>query len=265
MTLIYGTIVPHSPVLLPHVKEKAADKLGKTFAALEEVRLAIAEYKPDTLFIIAPHDETVRSESSYLFHIPNIYRATFEQFGDLATKSEYMPDLILADRLKDKLVQEGMTVTYSSVEKLDYSAGIPLEYLAKGLGCKILVVHPAAKSLSALFEDGKQFQKILQESEKRIVCLASGDLAHCLSHDAPLPFNPTGVELEHQIVKWIKSKREKKILELSEENLNEVGACGLPSFALLWGIITPMQHRTKFVSYENPFGVGHIIMDYLLE
>jgi len=265
MTLIYGSIVPHSPALLPHIIEKAEGKLDTTISALKELQEKIAEYKPDTLIIIAPHDESARSESSYLFHIPHVYRATFEQFGDLATKSEYQPDAILADRLKDKLVQEGMTVTYSSDEKLDYSVGIPLEYLARGLGCKVLVVHPAAKDLPALFEDGKQFQKILQESEKRIIAVASGDLAHCLSHDAPLPFNPTGVELEKQIVKWIKGKREKKILELTDEKITEIGACGLPSFALFWGIITPMHHQTKFYSYESPFGVGHIIMDYSIE
>lgn len=265
MTLIYGSIVPHSPVLLPHVKEKTQGKLNTTFNALEQIRKNILEYKPDTLLIIAPHDETARGESSYLFHIPAVYQARFEQFGDLATKSEYTPDPILAGRLKDKLIQEQMAVTYSSVEKLDYSVGVPLEYLAKGLGCKILVVHPAAKNLHTLFEDGKQFQKILQESEKRIICLASGDLAHCLSHDAPLPFNPTGVKLEEQIVRWIKSKREKKVLDISDENIAEIGACGLSSFALLWGIITPMEHKTKFYSYENPFGVGHIIMDYSIE
>ncbi|MBI2484257.1 hypothetical protein HYV71_03680 [Candidatus Uhrbacteria bacterium] len=265
MTLVYGSIVPHSPVLLPHVKEKTVGKLDGTIAALGKIRGRILEYKPDTLIVIAPHDETARNESSYLFHIPPVYRATFEQFGELTARSEYTPDPILADRLKDKLVQEGIAVTYSGSEKLEYSVGVPLEYLAKGLGCKILVVHPATKQLSALFEDGKQFQKILQESEKRIICLASGDLAHCLSHDAPLPFNPTGVELEQQIVKWIKGKREKKVVDLPAESYNEIGACGLPSFALFWGIITPMQHRTKFISYENPFGVGHIIMDYSLE
>ncbi len=218
--------------------------------------------RPDTILIIAPHDESTQREENYTFHVPTVYRADFAEFGDIVTKTEYSADTVLAAHIKDKLAQENIGVMYASDEKLDYSAGVPLENIAKGLQAKVLVIHPPAKTLETLFSDGSQIQKILQESSKRIVCITSADLSHCLTKKAPLPFNQAGVSLDENIIACIKSKRPKQLLATPSDLIDEVGACGVPSIALFLGILKNVKYSVTLLSYESALGIGHLVAEY---
>ncbi len=264
MSIIYSAIVPHSPVFLPSFEKTARDSVAATIESFEHIQKQIASLQPDIIVIIAPHDETRKRSDNYIFHVPSLYRAEFQEFGDLVTKTEYTPDPVLANQLKEKLTQEGIGVTYTGEEKLDYSAGVPLECIAKGSNAKVLVVHPQSKPLLTLYEEGKQFIKILQESSKRIVCIASSDLSHCLTQDAPLPHNPAGVEIDQTIVKCIRSKRIKPILSIEPGVIDEVGACGIPSLVVLLGIMKNIKHGTNVLSYEGSLGVGHLVVEYTI-
>ncbi len=264
MPIIYSAIVPHSPIFLPNLEETARNKVALSIQALTEIRTRLVELNPDTIFVIAPHDESKKREEQYTFHVPEHYKADFAEFGDIVTKTEYDSDIVLANQIKDKLTQEGIGVTYASDEKLDYSAGVPLEHIAKGLQVKVLVIHPPGKDLALIFADGSQIQKILQESPKRIVCIASADLSHCLTQEAPLAFNQSGVELDAHIVQWIKTKRSKNFLTISPELIEEVGACGIPSIVLLLGILKQIKHATSLISYEDAVEVGHAVAEYTI-
>lgn len=264
MPIVYSAVVPHSPVFLPSFEKAARDSVAATIQSFAQVHKQIASLQPDVLLVIAPHDETRSRSDNYIFHVPSIYHAEFQEFGDLVTKTEYTPDLVLANQLKEKLTQEGIGVTYTGEEKLDYSAGVPLECIAKGSNAKVLVVHPQNKPLLTLYEEGKQFVKILQESPKRIICIASSDLSHCLTQDAPLPYNLAGVQIDETIVKSIRSKRTKSILSIQPDLIDEVGACGIPSLAVLLGIMKALKHGTNVLSYEGSLGVGHLVVEYTI-
>lgn len=264
MPIIYSAIVPHSPVFLPLVGEPAREKVAATILSLATVSQRLKSLQPETIVVIAPHDESKQNENQYIFHVATTYRANFAEFGDIVTKTEYSTDTVLATQLKDRLTQEGIGVTYISDEKLDYSAGVPLECISQGIQAKIIVIHPPGKNLASLFADGTQIQKVLQETSKPIVCIASADLSHCLSNEAPLPFNAKGKELDNNIVKWLKAKRLKSLCSIQSELLNEVGACGIPSIVLLLGILKQVNHSVKLLSYEDEIGVGHVVVEYTI-
>ena len=264
MPIVYSAIVPHSPIFLPSFRQTAQEKVAPTIQALSEIHARVTELNPDTIFIVAPHDESNTREEQYTFHVPEHYKVDFAEFGDIVTKTGYDSDIVLANQIKDKLIQEGIGVTYASDEKLDYSAGVPLEHIAKGLRVKVLVIHPPSKNLALIFSDGSQIQKILQESQKRIICIASADLSHCLTEDAPLAFNQSGVELDANIVQWITAKRTKNFMTISSELIEEVGACGIPSIVLLLGILKHIKHATALLSYEDAVGVGHVVAEYTI-
>ncbi|MBI4272292.1 hypothetical protein HY621_00355 [Candidatus Uhrbacteria bacterium] len=264
MPIIYSAIVPHSPIFLPSLRQTAQEKVASTIHAFTEIHARITELNPDTIFVVAPHDESKKREEQYTFHVPEHYVVDFSEFGDIVTKTEYDSDIVLANQIKDKLTQEGIGVTYVSDEKLDYSAGVPLEHIAKGLHAKVLVIHPPSKDLALIFSDGSQIQKILQESQKRIVCIASADLSHCLIEDAPLAFNQSGVALDANIVQWISTKRTKNFLTISLQLIEEVGACGIPSIVLLLGILKHIKHTPTLLSYEDAVGVGHAVAEYTI-
>ncbi len=56
MTLVFGLVSPHPPIILPEVGGDDLPKVQKTIRALEGAVKALAVAKPEKLIVIAPHE-----------------------------------------------------------------------------------------------------------------------------------------------------------------------------------------------------------------
>ncbi len=260
--IVHASIAPHSPALLPTISKEHFSELAQTIQSLEIVSQHAQKEQPDTILLIAPHD-THSEEGKLTIHVPPVYKATFEEFGDLATTLTFTSDPLLADSLKTHLLKSGIGVVYDSDEHLEYSSSVPLAFYTKSYQPKILVIHP---SYSAHLKDyhriGTLLQPVLQESPKKIAVIASADLSHCLSEAAPGGYKPEALKCENDILRMIKSGRTSRLLKLDEGMIANYEICGLPSILVLLGILEPMHHTANVLSHEAPFGVGHIVAEY---
>lgn len=262
MPIIHASIVPHSPVLMPLIGKEHYDRLSETTRALAALNTRLKELKPDTIVVIAPHAST-HEQSGLSIHAPERYIARYEQFGDMATSQEYFPDTVLADQVKQSLLTAKINAAYTSDEQLEYSVGIPLFHLMKGLSAKLLVIHPGETDpLKACKDVGEVLQKCFQESAKSIVVVASGDLSHCLTPDAPGGYLPAAVQFDKEMVGLLKAQRIKKIIKLDPEIIRQFGVCGVGVFTILFGMLDSMTFTHSFLGYEAPLGVGHIVMEF---
>lgn len=57
MTLVYGLISPHPPIILPEVGGKQRVKVERTIQALRRAVADLSRTKPDKLIIISPHED----------------------------------------------------------------------------------------------------------------------------------------------------------------------------------------------------------------
>lgn len=261
MPLIYSCIVPHSPVLMPTIGKDHLSLFEKTLHSLESVRQKLIAHKPDTLLVIAPHSSS--STPNHLsIHVPETYKGSFAQFGDLITELSFTPDTVFADQLKECLHQNGSQVAYDGDERIEYSTSVPLFYITKGLNAKVLVVHPGQEPLSEHYAIGKALQSVLQESSKRIAVIASGELSHCLTEQAPGGFSPAALKFDQELVGMLKAQRVKKLVKLDPKYLLEFGICCVQPALLALGSMHDMAYKHAFYSYEYPLGVGHLVMDF---
>lgn len=259
MPLLLAALTPHSPVLLPAIGREHTQSCTETLQSLEHLATRIAESAPDTILIVAADDESRKRQAR--LHMAPSYTATFERFGDLVTKLDFASDPVLTDRIKNEMREYGYPMLYDTSEKMSYEASVPLSYLMKGLTAKVVVLNPGHGTLKKQFEIGKELQKTLQESEKRIICIASGDLAHALpqqgdEHDAAC------VAFDKDIVTFLKTEKTKKILSTPVHMIREFGACGLPAFATILGMTDHMNTSCEVLSYERPLGVGFLVAEF---
>ncbi|MBI4239663.1 AmmeMemoRadiSam system protein B [Candidatus Uhrbacteria bacterium] len=261
MPIIYGCVVPHSPILLPTIGKEHSQSLVTTTQSFQKIRESLVSLQADTLVLIAAQD-THPTQKKYCLHMAPTYTSSFAEFGDLVTQQEYPSDPVLTSMIKQQLTEAGFPVVYSAEEHLDYSAGVPLYHVAKGLGMKIIALNPADVSMKKVAEFGNELNRILQSSDKRIVCIASGDLSHCLTRNENDEYGKMCEQFDADIVTYLKQQRNKKILQVKNETIRTVGACGMPAIALLLGILENVSCTQEVLSYEAPFGVGYLVAEF---
>jgi len=147
----------------------------------------------------------------------------------------------------------------------DWGFNVPLHFLAKDFNGEIKTYLTGIESPKIHFEKGKKFYQNLDEN-KNYALIASGDLSHCLKEDGPYGFNPDGPKFDRALIEFLKKKDVKNFLKL-DELYPEAGECGLRSFSFLLGILeqAEINWRAEILSYQAPFGVGYLVVNFKLK
>jgi aromatic ring-opening dioxygenase LigB subunit len=263
MPLVFAGLAPHSPLLIPAIGGDNLNQLSQTQNGYLELEKEFYASSPETIIIISPHGE-IRPDSFSLPHAPKLL-ATFTEFGDPATRLEFEHDLVLASSIKE-LGEKTNNIFLSSVETLDYGAGVPLFYLTKHLKPKVIVISHSGLDRQSHFALGTLLKTIITRSPQRIAFLASGDLSHRLSEESPAGFNANGQIFDETIINIIKEKRLKDLLIMEKQLLLDAGSdeCGYRSLLVLAGLLDGINYQSEILSYEKPFGIGYLTANFIL-
>ncbi|MBI4779275.1 MEMO1 family protein, partial [Candidatus Falkowbacteria bacterium] len=118
--------------------------------------------------------------------------------------------------------------------------------------------------LAAHYDFGKMIKSKLLNSNVRVAVIASGDLSHRLSKNAPAGYSPKGKKFDKKLIDNLLEKQTNEIIKLKPELIAEAGECGLKSIVILLGILDGMKYEPRLLSYESPFGVGYLTMSFKL-
>ena len=224
--IIFAAISPHPPIILPNVgSSEDRTQVKNTILALEKLGKKLKEANPDSIIISAPHP--------------------------------------------------------------DWGFNVPLFFLAKDFKGEVETILAGLEPPKFYFEKGKKFYELkIVNCKLKIALIASGDLSHCLRADGPYGFHPDGPKFDNvliealnpvrdskndvgkpreQISNGVKKKDIETILKL-DELYPEAGECGLRSFCFLLGILeaSGISWQPEILSYEGPFGVGYLVVNFKL-
>lgn len=147
----------------------------------------------------------------------------------------------------------------------DWGFNVPLYFLAKDFKGEIKQHLIDLESPQFYFEEGKKtYQKM--DKDKKYVLIASGDMSHCLKEEGPYGFHPDGPKFDKALIEALKKKDMESILKL-DDIYSEAGECGLRSFCFLLGILeqSGIEYQPEILSYEGPFGVGYLVVNFKLK
>lgn len=150
--------------------------------------------------------------------------------------------------------------------QLDHGALVPLYYLHKA-GFKGQIVHMSVGMLSyeEMYTLGKAVQSAIGMVDKKVAVIASGDLSHRLTPEAPNGFSPQGQIFDQEIVAALKNIDIKAILNMDRKLIAEAGECGLRPITFLMGVLGGLRAQAQIVSYEGPFGVGYCVAAFTIQ
>lgn len=262
MSLVFASIAPHPPIIIPEVGGLESKPVLNTVHALQMMEKDLYASKPDTIIVISPHG-TILPEA-FSINLADNYYGDLAQFNAPEVHLSFKGEAGLVHRIKEAN-ETSLPINLITQPFLDHGIIVPLYFLAQNLkNVSLIPIGYCLKDLETHFKFGQALKEQIQITNQRIAVIASGDLSHRLTEEAPAGYSPRGKEFDKKLVKLIKEKKIKEILNLDPELIEEAGECGLRSLVILLGVLDNVQFQPEILSYEGPFGVGYLVADFKL-
>lgn len=262
--LVFAAHVPHTPLLLPTIGRENTGALQKTQDALKIVAEELYAARPEVILILAEHGNP--TPEAFAINLNDYYQTDLSEFGDLATKQEYAPDLCCVDKLQRLLRYLEIPFTMFSNFSLDHAVAVPLIMLTEKL--KKFTVLPlfAASKLSAKehFDFGQALQEAVIASDKRVAVISAGDLSHALSSESPAGLRSEGAAFDKALRQAVKSVTASGLLQLDANIVTKAAECTYRPFLIMLGLLEGTNVRPEELCYEAPFGVGYLTVQFHL-
>ncbi|HYF93550.1 MAG TPA: AmmeMemoRadiSam system protein A [Symbiobacteriaceae bacterium] len=265
--LVYTALVPHPPILVPAVGGAESVRVRATHSAMEQVAADLARLAPETLVIISPHGPVFRD--AVAVHMLDSIKGDLGAFRarqvafDMTVDQELGALVIDAARRHDLPVAP-VTQEWArewQAERLDHGTMVPLFFVLQGgWRGKILPVAMGMLSPIQLYTFGEALQEAIDRSDRRIAVLASGDLSHRLTADAPAGYNRDAHLFDREVVEALGRGDLGHLFRMDHDLCEKAGECGLRPLMMLAGTLDGLQVKPQVLSYEGPFGVGYAVV-----
>lgn len=252
----FSAITPHPPVIVPGVASVSQSaQVEKTINSMRKLKLLFERSKTDTVVIVSPHSPY--GENFFYLNTANPLEGDLIQFG---IDKEYLfnNDLKLVLEIKDQANKNNIPVQFHK-SFLDHGVLVPLHYLLENSEAKVVVLSLSGLSLDKHYKFGSFVGEILAKERKNIAIIASGDLSHRLTPDAPAGYEPLAKKFDEAVRTLLKKHRDKDVLNIDPILIERAGECGLRSIAILLGSMSNRDWDFHELSYEGPFGVGYLV------
>jgi len=249
-----GFILPHPPILVPGIGKKHIKQAQNSQKAFEKAVKELKAQDIDTIIIITPHG--LNSQVSIPVYTSHVFEGSFVSFGLPAPIYNFKGDPELA-----REIIKNCDFSSSCTESLlDHGALVPLHYIySAGIKKNILPIAIAYLPLAKLFEFGRILARTIKKSSRNVAVIASADMSHRLTQDAPSGYSPKGREFDEKLVSLVKNYDVEGIINFDEALADEAGQDALWSIAVLLGALDQETVTAEVLSYEGPFGVGYMI------
>lgn len=261
MSLIFTAFTPHPPIIIPSIGKKNTELVKKTTAALAELEGDLYVAQPEVIFIISPH--SLITAEAFSINLASEFKSNLSEFNATEKEMTFKCDIELISQIKEHADQLEIPVNIINQPILDHGVCVPLFYLTQHLPkIKIVPISYSMLNLNKHLDFGLLLKKISSQSNKRIAIIASGDLSHRLTKDAPAGYSPDGETFDHLLIDLLEKNKFKEIPKINLQLIEEAGECGFRSLIILLGALSELKCRFKKISYEKPFGVGYLVGEF---
>ena len=263
MSILAAFMVPHPPMIVPDIGRGSEAQIEETTKAYEKVAGEIAELKPETIIITSPH-ATMYAD---YFHISPGKGAngSFAGFGAPNVTFYEQYDSALRDRICGLTKTEDFPAgTLGEVERdLDHGTMVPLWFIRQKYdGFKILRVGLSGLPLTDHYRLGEIINEAVEDTGRRAVIVASGDLSHKLQEYGPYGFAEEGPQYDARIMDAAGRGAFGEMLDFDESFCEKAAECGHRSFVIMAGAFDGKAVDAKAYVHQDVTGVGYGICSF---
>lgn len=262
-----GYILPHPPIIVPQVGRGREMDAAATIDAVKKAAREIAADKPSTIILSSPHAPCFKD---FVYISDNsILSGDLSSFGCPGEKFEFKNNEELAAEIISRAEAMGISAgglnesqkwIYGITENLDHGALVPLYYISRELkDFKLVHISTPFLPLEDIYKFGQCIKDAVEALGENAVYVASGDLSHKLTKDAPAGYSTSGARFDSYLIDKLKSNDLEALIHMDEKLLEEAAQCGTRSFVMMLGALSGCKLHTEVYSYEGPFGVGYLI------
>ena len=264
MSIIAAFMVPHPPMIVPEVGRGSENQVEKTIKAYEKVADEIAALKPETIIISSPHSVMY---SDY-FHISPGAGATgsFGDFGAPQVKFDikYDEEIVKLIEAKAEASHFPAGTLGEKRPELDHGTMVPLWFILKKYkDFKLVRTGLSGYDLLKHYEFGMMIKDAVDEVDRRVVYVASGDLSHKLQDYGPYGFAEEGPVYDKRIMEVCSGGRFGELFDFDENFCEKAAECGHKSFVIMAGALDGRAVEATQYSHEDVTGVGYGICSFV--
>ena len=258
MAVAAAFMVPHPPLIVPEVGRGGEKQIEKTAVAYRRVAEEIADLKPETIVISSPHAVMYRD----YFHISpgREARGSFADFRapDVRFTAEY--DAELRDVVCRLARERGLAAGTEGERdpRLDHGVMVPLYFIREALkSFRLLRVGLSGLPYEDHYALGQIIRRAAEETGRRVVFVASGDLSHKLKASGPYGFAPEGPKYDERVMDVCGRGAFGELMDFSEDFCDRAAECGHRSFLIMAGALDGMAVEAEALSHHDVTGVGY--------
>jgi 3,4-dihydroxyphenylacetate 2,3-dioxygenase len=264
MTIELGLITAHVPRICD--ESKVADFQKPMVNAMKEVSKTIYDLKPDVIVLISCHwnstfhhfVDTTPEHKGILtaFECPELISdVPYYYPGD----QELGREIVAAGKAAGIPVEEVNDPTYV----WDYGTVVPLRYLVPNQDIPVIDLAVVwAASLDETFQFGQQIGKVLRESNKRAVFIASGALAHNLVRGPEIMPTISEQALDNQFTQYLLDGEYETARKMLPQYAKIAGVeSGGRHLAMLLGVLEG-NYKAEYHAYGQSSGSGNVVMTF---
>jgi len=257
MAIPCAVLMCHAPIVIPEIAGPRAMLCAQTTAAMIEAAERVIAHAPDVLVIISPH--APRDRTRFGVVRTATLAGDFARFGSPQVELQLPGAPAAARVLLESIAEYGVDCWELRGDGLDHGALVPLHFLVRagwsGPTLLVSLPYPGTGLEPAM---GKALAEAARRSGQRWSVLASGDMSHRLTPDAPAGYHPEASAFDRAFCSLIGRGELARACAIGA-NARDIAAedvvdsCTVAAAAVGFD---PTGHR--LLSYEGPFGVGYL-------
>jgi len=247
----------HAPQLFTRPPEEDPRQLDAGIAAMRKLGKVLDETKPDALVIFASD----HMETFFLKSVPTFAVVAGERANAAFAGKTWNPPIhqVLAEHILDQLVRRDFDMTYSQDAVLGHSFAALFEWIREGRDIPVVPIFvntylpplPTARRCAAL---GKAIADIVSARPEKVALMASGGMSH---YPGTTKYYQPAYDFDHWCIKELENGHSDSFLNLSVEQLDEVGNTEMLPWAMALGTVGK-QHM-ELLSYQPTSHHGHAV------
>jgi 2,3-dihydroxyphenylpropionate 1,2-dioxygenase len=169
----------------------------------------------------------------------------------------------LAEDLLDGLVRADFDMSYSQDAVLGHAFAAIYEFVLEGRNIPVIPIFvnaylpplPSARRCEAL---GRAIAQIVEKRPERVAVIASGGMSH---YPGTWKYPQPAFEFDHWAIRKMEKGRHEALLDLTVEQLDEVGNTEMLPWMILFGAIGNIPG--ELLTYQPTWHHGHAVMRFL--
>ena len=263
MPVLAAYMVPHPPMIIPQIGRGSEKQIEETARAYRRAAEEIAALRPETVVVSSPH---AAMYADY-FHIsPGAGAAgDFGAFraGDVSFRERYDTALVKAICAKAKAADFPAGTLGERERRLDHGTMVPLYFIEQAYrDFQLVRIGLSGLSLADHYAFGRIIRQAVEETGRRVVYIASGDLSHKLQEYGPYGFAEEGPEYDRRIMDVCSRGAFGELLDFDEAFCDRAAECGHRSFVIMAGVLDGLEVQAEQYSHQDVTGVGYGICSF---